>query len=70
MKAPTIRTEALFPLVITHDELIAIGDAITRYTTWLAHTSASAVGHQETIALLDHLQERFMLLVHSEAQEG
>ncbi len=70
MRAPTMRTEALFPLVIARDELIAIGDAITRYTAWLARMPTNAVEHQETIALLDRLRDRLLLLVRSQTQEG
>jgi hypothetical protein len=64
-----MHVEALFPLVITWDELTAIGAAITRYTAWLARTPASAVEHQETIALLDRLWKRLMLLVRTAEQE-
>lgn len=70
MKTPTIHSEALFPIVIAEDELAAIGAAITRYTNWLARTPTSAVEHQETIALLDRLRDRLMLLVRAASQEG
>jgi hypothetical protein len=53
-------TEPLIPIVVTRDELIAIGAAITMYRRWLARTPESAVEHSETITLLDRLQHRLI----------
>jgi hypothetical protein len=59
MQRAPLRIEPLTPIIATRDEIIAIGEAIARYTNWLARTPASAAQHQETIALLDRLRCRF-----------
>ncbi len=55
--------EALTPIVVTRDEIIALGEAILRYTNWFARSQTSAAQHQETIALLDRLRGRFVQLL-------
>jgi hypothetical protein len=55
--------EALTPIIVTRDEIIALGEAILRYTNWLARSQASAAQHQETIALLNRLRGRFVQLL-------
>lgn len=65
------RTEPLMPLQVTANELVAVGAAITSYTTWLASTPQSAASHRDTIALLDQFQRRLtqLLPVNQPVQE-
>lgn len=57
-RPPTRQPEPLMPLQATANELIAVGAAITTYTTMLARTPQSAAEHAETIKLLDRFQRR------------
>jgi hypothetical protein len=50
--------EALTPIVVTRDEIIAIGAAITMYRKWLVRTPESALEQRETITLLERFQQR------------
>jgi hypothetical protein len=59
MRRAPLHIEPLTPIIATRDEIIAIGEAISRYMNWLARTPVSAAQHRDTIALLSHLRGRF-----------
>jgi hypothetical protein len=67
-KKTTPRTEPLMPIVATHNELVAVGAAITTYATWLARSPESTYEHRDTLQLLDRFQRRLTQLPPS--QEG
>jgi hypothetical protein len=71
-KRTTPRTEPLMPIVATHNELVAIGAAITAYTRLLTHTPQSTAENRDTIALLDRFQRRLTQLPPNQPmpQEG
>jgi hypothetical protein len=59
------------PLQATHNELVAVGAAITTYQKWLSSTPQSAAEHRDTIQLLDRFQRRLTHLPSlPPAQEG
>jgi hypothetical protein len=70
MQKKPLRTELLWPVFFTANEVIAVGAAITTYQKWLARSPESAHEHRETIQLLDHFQHRLTQLPNLPAQEA
>jgi hypothetical protein len=70
-KRTPLRTEPHTTIIVTANELIAIGAAIQHYTAWIARTPSRAAEHRETIKLLDQFQRRLTQLpTASTPQEG
>lgn len=61
MQRTTTRTEPLMPILVTQNELVAIGGAITHYQIYLERTPEKRKAFQDVISLLESFQKRLTM---------